>query len=205
MSTASPNNSGSLLYRFLDTEESTDDQNHDIRVLRVEYYPSIDDYVKITEKAAREFPLPWTGKLAMQAFVVVNQVGWPAILFYFDLWLPALVVFVVNTILAVAVLPILLRVDYRRFYRHYFPNLESELAAIEIHPRGVWYQTRSASSFFSWDSFTAIDETDEVIVFRIRGGHGIPVRKTGFAYEAEKSEFLALARQRFGSQRSLNE
>lgn len=147
MSQHTDKNSDSLLYRFIDDGEDDGVRTRDQRILRVEFYQSVEDFVKVAEKAAGEFPLPTFGKLALQAFVVLNQIGTPAILFAFDLWLPALIVFALNTALLVGVLPVINRVDYRRYYLHHFKDLERHLATVEIHPRGVWYQAGSASSF----------------------------------------------------------
>jgi YcxB-like protein len=198
-------NSDSSFYRFIDDGIDIELPGDDARILRVEFYQSIDDYVSISEKAAKEFPLPSFGKLSLQAFVVLNQIGTPAILFYFGLWLPALVVFALNMTLAVAVLPMMLRVDFRRFYRQHFKDLERGIATMELHPRGVWFQAGTSSSFISWDNFTSIEERDEAIFFFMVGGGGIPVRKNGFAYQDEKDQFLSLALKRLREQRSLNE
>lgn len=203
MSQLTEKESDSLLYRFIDSGEGSNLQDRDQRVLRVEFYQSVDDFVKIAEKMANEFPLPSFGKLALQGFVVLNQIGTPAILFAFDLWLPAVIVFVLNTLLLVGVLPAINKADYRRYYLHHFKDLERHIATVEIHPRGLWYQAGSASSFISWDNFTSVEEEEETIYFYMLGGNGIPVRKNGFAYEVDKNEFVALALERVGSRREL--
>lgn len=37
------------------------------------------------------------------------------------------------------------------------------------------------------------------------GGGGIPVRKNGFAYDEDKTDFVKLALERLGSQKALDE
>jgi hypothetical protein len=161
----------------------------------VEFYPAIEDYVYLAEINAKRYPLPSIGKLFLQAFIFLNAFGLPVVLFYFDYVLTALIVFGLNVSLSVVFIPALFRTDYRRYYRIVSPDLENEVIRVELHPDGLLSQRGADNSFHTWKSVKSVEETKDAIFFVLTGGHGLAVRKTGFAYDADKRAFVTFAKR----------
>lgn len=187
-------------YRFIDDGEAPLPESREVEMLAVEFYPSVEDFVHISQTHAKKYPLPALTKIGLQAFFLLNAVGVPAVLIYSNNFIAALAVFLVNIALTVFVVPSLVKTDYRRFYRHYFGDLENEVVRIELHPTGVACKHLADSSFYAWKNFTYLEETKDAILFYMTGGRGVAVRKNGFAYASQIDEFLAFARQRLPRQ-----
>jgi len=182
-------------YRFMDDETDAVVKDEDT-VLVVEFYPSIEDLVAITQTQANTFPLPSLIKWGFQGFVTFNMVAVPGFLIYSDLFLAAVLIFAINLAIAVFVLPYLLKTDYRRFYEFHFENFEQEVVRVELHNNGVACHHLSDSSFYSWQNFTHIVDNKESIHLYMTGGRGMAVRKSGFANDHELQEFLAFSSNR---------
>lgn len=182
-------------YRFMDDGTEADETNGD-KVLVVEFYPSIDDLVTITQTQANKFPQRPLTKWGLQGFVVLNLAMVPALLFYAEMFIAAIALFVINLTIAVFVLPNLAKTEYRRFYEFHFPNFEQEVVRVELHNNGVSCSHLSDSSFYSWQNFTHIVETEDSIHLYMTGGRGMAVRKNGFANDHELKVFLAFSGDR---------
>lgn len=190
------------LYRF--SRASSDDDNLSSAQKRiiVEFYQSVEDYVHIAEKVNKDYPLHQLVKLSLQAFVLVNLVGAPALLFFFEHLPAALLVFLVNLALTVVIVPYLTRVDFRRFYNYYYPDLEKSLTQIEIDETGVHVASSSDSGFYSWGNFKAMEVGNEAFYLYMSGGRGIAVRKSAFAYHEKAAEFTEFVQQQISRTRS---
>jgi hypothetical protein len=191
-------------YRFIDDGEDEVLEAGTSKVLTVEFYPSIEDFVHISHTNAKKYTLPSLTKVGLQAFFVLNCVGLPALLIYADLFGAAFAVFAINIALAVFLLPNLVKTDYRRYYRAFFGNLENEVVRVELHATGIACKHLADSSFYAWKNFTYVEETKDSIILYMTGGRGLAVRKSGFAYDDERAEFLTFARERIPAQQLQN-
>lgn len=162
--------------------------------LKVSFYPNTDDLAHISERINRSYRLPSKANQALQAFVVFNLVGMPAVLWFFDAFFVGIAIFLVNVVVALALLPALRRVDYRQYFRAMFSNIEDDLVEVELTDEGVWCRRADDHSFHSWKSIKLLEETKDAIYFFFEH-NGIAVAKTGFAYDEEKDLFLGKAKQ----------
>ena len=190
-------------YRFIDDGDDEALEVRTSKVLSVEFHPSIDDLVHISQTHAKKYTLPSLTKLGLQTFFILNSVGLPALLIYADFFGAALAAFAVNIALAVFLLPQLVKTDYRRYYRAHFGDIENEIIRVELHESGVACKHLADSSFYAWKNFTNLEETKDSLIFYMTGGRGLAVRKNGFAYDSERAEFLAFARDRIPTQQQL--
>ena len=181
-------------YRFIDSEQHPLSEPDQPKPSAVEFYPSLDDYVYITQRAARAYSQPRLGRIALQVFFMLNAIGLPAVLFYSDHLVAGLAVFVLNIALSVLFIPMAFKTDYRRYYRNMYPTFENEIVRVELHPDGISCHHLDDFSFHSWTNVKSIDENKESLYFFLKGGRGLAVRKSGFAYDAEKSAFITFAK-----------
>ena len=161
----------------------------------VEFYPSIDDLVHITEATRKNYKLPFVSKYALQVFLFINMIGFPATLWFFGWFLAGLLVMGLNLSIAALFIPVILKADYKRFFRTLYGNFENEIVRVELNERGLGSSHQGDSSFHLWRNVKRIEETQESIFFYFTNGRGIAIRKSGFAYEQQKNEFLGFARQ----------
>ncbi len=84
------NHPRNFTYRFIDDENAPRDSPEKIATLpAVEFYPRMEDYVQLAQINAKRYPLPSFGKLSLQAFFLLNSLGLPAVLLFFDNFLAA--------------------------------------------------------------------------------------------------------------------
>jgi YcxB-like protein len=181
-------------YRFMDDAVTSHVRSNSSPTYSVEFYPSVDDYVELAVLNANRYPQPTLGKIAVYAYLILNALGLPAVLFYFDYTLAAILIFAINCGFAIFVLPAMFKADYRKFYEHVHPQLEEKIVRVELNEAGLFSRSGAEYSFISWDSIVAIDETKSALIFTIRGGNGIAVGKSGFAYAQEAEDFLSFAK-----------
>jgi len=161
----------------------------------VEFYPSIDDLVHITQATRKSYKLPFVSQYALQIFLFINMIGFPATLWFFGWFLAGLLVLALNLGIAGLFIPTILKADYRRFFATLYGNFENEIVRVEVSERGLGSTHLGDSSFHLWKNVKRIEETQESIFFYFANGRGIAVRKSGFAYDKQKNEFLGFARQ----------
>jgi len=109
-----------------------------------------------------------------------------------------------NLAIAGLFIPAILKSDYRRFFTTLYGNFENEIVRVELNGRGLGISHQGDSSFHLWRNIKRIEETPESIFFYFTNGRGIGVRKSGFAYDQQKNEFLGFARQQLKT-RQLND
>ncbi len=169
--------------------------SHELAVsIKVSFYPSTDDYAYIAQKVNSAYKLPSRAQYALQAFLLINMLGLPAVLWYFDQLLVGLAVLIVSLILSIAFLPALLRSDYRHYFSSAFGSIEKEVAEVELTDDGVWCRHSDSSSFHPWKKINRLEETKQSIYFFF-DHNGMAVAKTGFAFDDEKNRFLTFAKQ----------
>ena len=163
--------------------------------VKVSFYPNTDDLAHISEKINRSYKSGGISLYALQAFIVLNLTGIPAVLWFFDAFLLGLAAFVLNAAYLLAILPALRRQDYRTYFRTMFSNIENRLVEVELTDKGVWCRHEDDTSFHAWKSITLLEETKHGIYFFFEH-NGLAVAKTGFAYDDEKDRFLSFAKRR---------
>lgn len=162
--------------------------------LTVSFYPSTDDYAHIAEQVNKSGKLPVRSQYALIAFLVLNLMGLPLTLWYFELFIFGMAVFLLSLIFAMLFLPALIKVDYRNYYRSMFASMENEVAEVELTGDGIWCRHSGDFSFHSWKNIKRIEESRESIYFFCEH-NGMAVNKTGFAFDAEKDRFLTFAKR----------
>jgi hypothetical protein len=205
MSDVQDNSPELIQYRFIDDASPEEAPKADPRVVAVEYFASVEDAAIIAEKISRQLNVRSRAQVAFQIFFVGNTVFAPALLIYSDLFPLAISLFLFNFLFAAIILPDIVKNDYRRFFRTTDPKLENEVVRVELRSDGVQTQRRGDFSFHEWSSVVGIEETKDAIFLYLLGARGIPVRKSGFAYESQKDEFLAFARSRVNENKLLND
>jgi hypothetical protein len=159
----------------------------------VEFYPAIEDFVKLSAQINKSYKLPSMAKYALQTLVAINLIGWPATLWLFGSFVPGLIVFAFNLLLTGIFLPATIRMDYRRYYRTLYPNIENEVVSVEINDEGIWNRHLENAAFYPWKNIRRIEEHNDSIYFFLRST-GFAVRKSGFAYEEQMRSFVQYAK-----------
>ena len=162
--------------------------------LKVAFYPTTDDLAYIVEKINKSYKLPSQAQYALQAFLTVNLVGLPLVLWYYDAFVIAIGVFVLNAIFGAVFLPAVVRSDYRRYFRVMFGKIEDDIVEVELTDDGLWCRHAGDSSFHAWKNVKLLEETKNSIYFFFEH-KGMAVAKSGFAYDEEKDRFLTFAKQ----------
>lgn len=162
--------------------------------LRVEFYPSVDDYVYMAERVNESIPTSSIHLYLYQAFLLINIIAFPAFLWKMDYLTSGILVFAVNLAVVIFITPRYNRAFFQRHYNQLLGDREKHVAVVELSSDGLRYAHDNTDTFYSWRKFNLIEETDESIFF-FYPGHGFGVRKSGFAYEEEKNEFVNFARQ----------
>lgn len=162
--------------------------------LKVSFYPSTDDYAYIAQKVNSAYKFPARAQYALNAFLLLNMIGLPAVLWYFDQLLAGLAAFIISSLFATVFLPAILRLDYRQYFSSLFGDIENELAEVELTNEGIWCRHSESSSFNSWKKIKRLEEHKQSIFFFF-DHNGIAVAKSGFAYDDEKNRFLTFAKQ----------
>lgn len=162
--------------------------------LKVSFYPSTDDYAYIAQKVNSAYKFPARAQYALNAFLLLNMIGLPAVLWYFDQLLAGLAAFIISSLFAIVFLPAILQLDYRQYFSSLFGDIENELAEVELTNEGIWCRHSESSSFNSWKKIKRLEEHKQSIFFFF-DHNGIAVAKSGFAYDDEKNRFLTFAKQ----------
>lgn len=189
-------------YRFQDGSDEALVEQSEI-VHSVEFHPSIEDYAAVLQKRSTEHATftPWS-KFCLQAFFMVNALGLPAALLFFNHPLIAVGSLALNLLFALFFLPAVFRSDYRRYLRSvYGPDFENELVIVELTHYGIRTHHRGDSSFFSWKNVRGIDETGEAIMIHLQAS-SLPIRKSGFPYVEQERSFVEFARARQNENRT---
>ena len=183
-------------YRFIDPAYDQEGIAITGSSYSVEFYPSIDDLVHITQATRKAYKLPFVSQYALQIFLFINMIGCPTILWFFGWFLAGLLVLALNLGIAGLFIPAIAKADYRRFFTTLYGNFENEIVRVELSERGFGSSHLGDSSFHLWKNVKRVEETSDSIFFYLANGRGIAVRKSGFAYDQQKNEFLAFARQK---------
>jgi hypothetical protein len=186
-------------YRFVDPAYDQEGAAITGSSYSVEFYPSIDDLVHITQATRKTYKLPFVSQYALQTFLFINMIGFPATLWFFGWFLAGLLVLALNLGIAGLFIPAIVKADYRRFFTTLYGNFENEIVRVEISERGLGSSHLGDSSFHLWKNVKRIEESSDSIFFYLANGRGIAVRKSGFAYDLQKNEFLGFARQQLKS------
>ena len=158
----------------------------------VEFYPSTDDYIHIALKTSQSVPTPAPLKLAYQAFLIINAVGFPVFLWLNEFFVAGFILLAMNLVAVSWLIPWFMSGGLRKYYEHTVGPRENKIARVEITREGINYWADDAEAFWPWRRITSIEETDEAIFFFFPG-NGVAVRKSGFAYHEEQVDFVNAA------------
>ena len=82
----------------------------------------------------------------------------------------------------------------RKLHQEQFGDADKLLCEVEITPEGVGVRQMNRRVIHEWASVAEVKETDDSIDIVTRDGCGVIVRDRAFATDAERKEFLELAR-----------
>ncbi len=159
----------------------------------VTFYPSVDDHVHVAERIGNAVKVsPWS-TYAYQAFLFLNGILFPVFLWIQDYWLLGTLVFAIDLFALLFITGRVGRDSYKDYYSQLYGNRENEIATVEVNESGITYISDGGSSFWPWYRLTFIEETAESVYF-FHHGNGFAVRKSGFSYREELSDFIAFSR-----------
>ncbi len=161
---------------------------------KVSFYPSTDDYAYIAQKVSSAQEFPKLGQYGLQAFLAVNMFALPLVLWYFDQFLVGLIVFALELLFSIAILPSLMTSDFKQHYRTIYSGVEKDLLEVELTDEGLWCRHPATKVFVEWSEVKRIEETKSSIYFFF-DHNGMVVAKSGFAYDDEKNRFLSFAKR----------
>ena len=170
-------------------------EGHELAVpIKVSFYPVTDDYAYIAEQVNKAYKFPTRAQYSLQAFLALNAVGLPVVLWYFDQFVVGIAVFILNMLFSILFLPAILRSDYRHYFRSLFGDIENEVVEVELTDDGVWCRHSDANSFHAWTKVLRLEESKSSI-YLFLDHSGIAVAKSGFGYDDDKNRFLSFAKQ----------
>ena len=73
---------------------------------------------------------------------------------------------------------------------------------VEIRSEGIWVRQMNKQIIHEWPSLEAIEETSDSVDIFTRDGGGVIVRNRAFASEAERRQFIEIARSSLTASRS---
>jgi len=164
----------------------------------VEFYPSFEDYAYIATRIGDSVPANTLAGYAYYVFLILNVIVFPAFLWIAGYFITGTIVFVVNVLAVMIIIPRVNSDGYRKYYKQLFGNRENEIARVTLNPLGATYESDEGSSFWPWKRIYFIEETEESIYFFF-DGNGFAVRKNGFAYEDDAKSFIDHARHHIDS------
>ena len=165
---------------------------------RVTFYPSIDDLAYGAQRMSKGYKFPPRAQYAMQAFLVLNMIGLPAVLWYFGEPLAAIAVILLSLVFASLFVPALLKADFRHYFSMMYGRMEDDVAEVVLTDEGIWCRHQSNQSFHAWKTVKGLEETKTAIHFFLNYSV-LTVAKTGFAYDDKKNRFLEFAKKRVGT------
>lgn len=160
---------------------------------KVEFYPSVDDHVHIANRLSSSVPTSTLTVYSYYAFLFLNTIVFPVFLWFNEYLLAGLIVFLLNILTLMFIVPRANSDSYRKYYEHLYGNRENEIATVELSSAGINYYSDGAETFWPWQRINSIEETDQSIYF-FHEGNGFAVSKSGFAYPHDSTEFIDFAR-----------
>ena len=171
------------------------------QIKRVEFYPSVDDYVYVAERIGNQVPPEQRVHYLFYAFLIINAIIFPVFLWFNEHLLAGFIVFLLNLLILLFVAPRANSDAFRRHYEFILRNCLDEVVTVEISSTGIRYSSDGADAFWSWSRIRSIEDAERTIYF-FSDENGIAVRKEGFAYEQDTRKFLDLARKSLAEFRS---
>jgi len=129
-------------------------QQETSNLLRVEFYPTVDDYVYVAAKINDRVPSTPFSIYAFHIFALINLVLFPAFLWYSDQFLLGTFVFMLNVSFVILYLPRVNKSAYKEYYEQLLGNIETKIAIVELLPEGLQYLHDGVETFYPWKKFT---------------------------------------------------
>lgn len=177
----------------MQTQETGDLSVKSASSYTVEFYPSIDDLVYVSERLATSAPSPHLTTRLYQLFLIVNGIVFPSFLMFngWPWW--GFAVFVLNLLAILFLVPRVSGDNTRKYYNSLLPTYEDELEKVTIDNNGLTIKVRRSTSFIEWDEIVSIEENEESI-FLFTKANGVAIRKSGFAYKEQEREMFTFAK-----------
>ena len=170
------------------------------RILEVEFYPAVEDFVHIATSISGKVPTKSVALYAYYVFLFLNTIVFPVFLWSYDYFLFGMGVLLVNLGALLFIVPRANSDGYRKHYQHLIGNREQFVAKVELSDVGLRYSADDGESFWPWKRITSLEETNESIYFYF-DGNGFAVRKSGFAYPEDAAVFVAFANEKMKESR----
>jgi hypothetical protein len=182
--------------------DSSNEPARDVKQsLSVEFYPSIDDHVHVSLKLGEAAAKTTLAAKLFNLFLLLNCIVFPAFLFINDYTISAILIFGINVLTVVFLVPRANSSSHREYYKKLYGNRENEIASVELSPEGIRYAADGCATFWSWHRVDLIEQTDDAVYFYL-DGNGFGIRKAGFAYREEQDAFVDFANARIQDARS---
>src|SRR5687767_11717928 len=103
------------------TQNTTADQTAD-ESIRVEFYPSVDDYIYVAQHLAQVASTNTITAYAFYVFLFLNSIVFPVYLWLNGYFLTGFLVFIINLAAFALMVPRANSAGYRKFYEQLFAN-----------------------------------------------------------------------------------
>lgn len=162
--------------------------------MKVTFEATIDDFVDITDRSVPRDGTYYANLVftAMVLGAVYAAIGY---WFYSKSWIAAVIGFVIGVAMIVGYNYNVRRRKFKEFYQERKLVNGPIKVETEIGDNGLTFRQDGETVTTAWSNIEKIDETDDAIYFQKRGNLFSAVRKRGFTSDAEKEEFLILARR----------
>ena len=170
----------------------------------VEFYPSLDDFVHISLRIGEKANHSALSTRAYQFFLVTNAIGFPAFLMFREHFIVGLLVFALNLVLLIFIIPRVNSDSATKYYRNLIGDRENRIARVDLSDGGIRYSSDEGYSFWPWTKISSIEETETSIYFYF-DGNGVGIQKSGFPYMDEQVSFIDFARSQVSTRPELRQ
>lgn len=132
--------------------------------MKVTFRPSVEERVAFMAALQREQQSHISQSISW-IFFAFNLAVVPGLFIYNDMYVVALVVFLVNAVLEIFLLSWQQKKALREYVQRTSPEIEEYDSEVRIDERGITCEHAGNLTFYSWKNIRSIAETDQVIYF----------------------------------------
>lgn len=172
----------------------------------VSYFADFDELADASAKISQRYATSSITTFVMAVFLVFNTIVTPLLLLLQGAGTAALIVCLLNVLIASVFIKQTIKLDARRFFRRMHEEIGEQIVEVELSEEGISCRTDLDRLFYSWKSVVSIDESPKAIHLMLRASV-LPIMKSGFAYREDERAFFEFAQEqvRRHQQRSLPE
>ena len=173
---------------------------------KVSYFADFDELADASTKISQRYATSSITTFVMAVFLVFNTIVTPLLLLLQGAGTAALIVCLLNVLIASVFIKQTIKLDARRFFRRMHEEIGEQIVEVELSEEGISCRTDLDRLFYSWKSVVSIDESPKAIHLMLRASV-LPIMKSGFAYREDERAFFEFAQEqvRRHQQRSLPE